>query len=559
MNTPLLIAIGGFAVIVAIVSIISLNDNQDDLVDSQNTGLIGDVTIGTLLPLTGDMSLQAEERSVATQLAVNDFNDYLKENNANWNLKIVYEDSKADPTTALEKLTTLYEKNITIVSGPSTSGELRNIMDYANSNGMLLFSPASTAASLAIAGDNVYRLTPDDSKQGPALAAMIKFHEINSIIQVVRNDTWGEGLSASIEESFLSDGTNTSQIILYNPESPEYSAIISLLAETVNQEIILHGADNVGVVMIGFAETFQFLESAVSHDVLDDVLWFGSDGSAKEESLVSNSVVASFADTVQYTSTLISTSDNDIHDDVENRIVEQLGRVPNSYAFSVYDIVWILGLAMLESDSSDVDDVTLIIPEIANNYNGAIGNTRLNDAGDLDSSNYDVWEIYNAEWVKIGFYNSDDGSFDDKHNEDIPTKTLLLSDEMKLKEHLKGLVQLSINQYDGDLSSITLQYGEHYTFVLSGNLDTILAHPNIEDVGVYPTGINNGNIPVEELLNLLNTTDGVWLDYTYNNPATGQIEDKRSWLVLSDGYVFGTGYYYNTSDMILVQDMGESP
>ncbi len=37
--------------------------------------------------------------------------------------------------------------------------------------------------------------------------------------------------------------------------------------------------------------------------------------------------------------------------------------------------------------------------------------------------------------------------------------------------------------------------------------------------------------------------DGVWVDYKWKNPETGEIEQKSSWTVLHDGYVFGVGIY----------------
>ena len=37
--------------------------------------------------------------------------------------------------------------------------------------------------------------------------------------------------------------------------------------------------------------------------------------------------------------------------------------------------------------------------------------------------------------------------------------------------------------------------------------------------------------------------DGSWVTYDYNNPETGSVEPKRSWIMLYDGYVFGAGLY----------------
>ena len=52
----------------------------------------------------------------------------------------------------------------------------------------------------------------------------------------------------------------------------------------------------------------------------------------------------------------------------------------------------------------------------------------------------------------------------------------------------------------------------------------------------------------EEIIASLNTNSGIWTDYIFFNPATGQEELKRSWLVLHDGYIFGAGFYYSIEE-----------
>ena len=67
------------------------------------------------------------------------------------------EDTKRNPDVALEKLKSLADKGIRIVIGPQTSAELNKVKYYANNNGILLISYSSTATSLAIAKDNIFR------------------------------------------------------------------------------------------------------------------------------------------------------------------------------------------------------------------------------------------------------------------------------------------------------------------------------------------------------------------------------------------------------------------
>ncbi|MCE2519858.1 MAG: cache domain-containing protein [Alphaproteobacteria bacterium] len=39
------------------------------------------------------------------------------------------------------------------------------------------------------------------------------------------------------------------------------------------------------------------------------------------------------------------------------------------------------------------------------------------------------------------------------------------------------------------------------------------------------------------------SADGTWVDYKWINPATGEVEQKSSWLVLHDGHLFGVSIY----------------
>ena len=121
-------------------------------------------------------------------------------------------------------------------------------------------------------------------------------------------------------------------------------------------------------------------------------------------------------------------------------------------------------------------------------------------------------------------------------------------DDIMMKDHIKQLVQLTIDQYDGDLSSITtIEFGEHYSYVLSENLDEILIHPNSKVIGTEPVGVTHANISLEIIKETLKTQGEIWIDYVYLNPATGDDENKRSLLVLHEGYVFGSGYYNPTN------------
>jgi len=374
------------------------------------SGLSGEVRIGLILPLTGDLATHGLENLEGSKYGVVEFNKHLEEIEAPWHLKMVSEDSATSPVIALEKLTALNAKGIGIVVGPETSSNIRNIKGYSDSNNMLLVSCCSSAPALAIPNDSVFRLVPDDTNQGTALGKLIQHEGIEILLPVWRGDTWGDGLSEAATGSFRDRGGQTDEGIRYNPESPEFSASTSLLAEKVRGYVEEYGADKVAVLFLGFAEILQFTQSAAEHDILDDVRWFGPGANTKEHKLIEDPIGLEFSTSVQFTTVQFAASKNPIYDKVQAHLTETLGTEPNTFVHSSYDAVWVIGLAILETQSTDVSIIKAKLPEIAENYSGSIGSTKLNEAGDLAQADYEVWGIRGGEWVLLGKYSQSDDS-----------------------------------------------------------------------------------------------------------------------------------------------------
>ncbi len=409
------IAIVSIIIIIGLAYVIGgsdteVNESTDSTVQ-EISELSGVVDIGLILPLSGDLATHGLENLEGSKLGVVEFNKHLEKIGAQWTLKMTSEDSATSPVIALEKLTALNAKGIKMIVGPETSSNIRNIKGYSDSNNMLLVSCCSSAPALAIPNDSVYRLVPDDSNQGTALSKLIQHEGIQVLVPVWRGDTWGDGLSDATTSSFVQRSGIIDEGVRYNPESPEFSASTSLLAEKVQGYVDEYGKDKVGVLFLGFAEILQFTQSASEHDVLDDVRWFGPGANTKEHKLIDDPIGLEFSTNVQFTTVQFAASKitdtgavNPIYEKVQDHLTESLGTAPNSFVLSSYDAVWIIGLAILETQSTDVTTIKSVISDIAENYNGAIGPTILNEAGDLAQANYEVWGIRGGEWVILGQY-----------------------------------------------------------------------------------------------------------------------------------------------------------
>ncbi len=121
-------------------------------------------------------------------------------------------------------------------------------------------------------------------------------------------------------------------------------------------------------------------------------------------------------------------------------------------------------------------------------------------------------------------------------------------------EEAKALVAKAIARYDREgrektFAAIQDPKGgfvdrDLYVFVF-GPKRTIVAHggdPALvgtdADSLVGGGGVHFGTKFMDET-----TSTGSWIDYKWNDPASGKVLPKSSWVVRHDGYVFGAGIY----------------
>jgi len=400
--------------IIAIGIITQFDSPESELTDTSSpttadTSLSGTIHIGGIFPLSGSLSNLGEDGRAGASLAITDFNEFLEESNQNWKLNMVIEDSGTSPIVAFEKLTNLKAKNIDIIIGPVTSAEVSYVKGYSSSNNMLIISYGSSATSLSIPDDNVYRMVPDTKEQGNAMANIIYSEGITTLIPIWRGDTWGDGLHDAIFTEFTRIGGTVDEGIRYFPETKTFPIETSFLADRVNHHINSIDAQNIGVMIIGFEEYVQIIHSASEYDILDDVRWFGSPGVARTSQMISEPILMDFADTTQFTAIQFAPSYSEQYDMVKSRIELDISRSPSVYAFTAYDSVWVTGLTILDTDSIDVITIKNRFPIIADSYTGVIGHTKLNDAGDLATGNYEIVGIKNDQWFLVGTYNTDSG------------------------------------------------------------------------------------------------------------------------------------------------------
>ena len=350
-----------------------------------------------------------EEENMAI-LGYKDFNNYLEEIGAPWQMNLIWKDPRYDPIEALEVIQQLDSEGVKFVLGPISSAEIHHIKSYVDSNDMVIINSGSTATSLAVV-DNIFRLFPDDNQQGKVLSLLFEREGIEAVIPIYSVDDWSDDVYKSTKNSFEALGGVMDDGIRYSPEATAYSAEASMLSDLVDKYASQYPADKVAVLMIGFSETVHLLGSAASFDNLHDVRWFGSDGSTFDSKLSDDPTTSAFLQDVDFVSTALGTSRNDVYADVQEFFMNYKDRIPVSYRFVIYDSIWVLGKTILETDSVDPLTVRDAIIDVASRHTGTIGTINLNEFGDFVTPNYDLWSIRDGAWYKSGYFDADSGTF----------------------------------------------------------------------------------------------------------------------------------------------------
>jgi branched-chain amino acid transport system substrate-binding protein len=368
-----------------------------------STDLSKTVTIGALLDLTGELAAYSQDNVQTVEKAILDFNNNLKAKGENWTLALQIEDTKSDPDVALEKLKQLDEAGINLVVGIESSDELANLKEYADEHNILLISPFSTAPFLAVADDSILRFALDDTKQAYAIARLMINEGITEIATIWRGNMWGQELESYTTRYFKDLGGHVEGSVRYNHlKTGNFSYEIQKLAQWANSMVDRVGPEKAAILYIGFSETAQIFNEASQFEVLSQVRSFGTDGAFGIEEITQNPTTSQFAEKTKYLSPIISTPETAKSAEVESHFTNPL----STYALGLYDSVWAVGLAIQRGQSSDTEMVKALVPVILSGYEGALGEIRLNVAGDIEEGNYQFCTVESGKWVEYTVYSA---------------------------------------------------------------------------------------------------------------------------------------------------------
>jgi branched-chain amino acid transport system substrate-binding protein len=350
------------------------------------------------------------------EVGIEDVNAYLAAGNTGMHFKSSISDTKLDPATSLTAITAMKAAGIEVVVGPQSSAEVAALKSYVDANNILLVSQSSTAGTLAIPNDNIYRLTPSDTLEAVALVGLMKADGMQTIIPFWRNDAGNVGLQVATRAGFASIGTVKAGV-QYDATTTDFSPPLIALKTQVQAAITERGGTaTVAVAHAGFDEVVDIMKLASADPVLSSVRWYGTDGTALNEPLRTNAVAAAFAKKVNFWTPTpgVDNGASARWQPIATRIATKAGAQPDAFALAVYDAVWLAAEAYLATGGTGHPAaLKSAFVTAADGFYGASGWTKLNAAGDRKYGDFDFFSLSqsgsNFTWGLAAQYSTQTG------------------------------------------------------------------------------------------------------------------------------------------------------
>jgi branched-chain amino acid transport system substrate-binding protein len=366
------------------------------------------IRLGALFSLTGDGSSLGRASADALRLAVRDINRELDALQVPYHVVSDIEDTQLTATIAQAKIEALHARGAKLVIGPQSSAEAAMVLPFANEHGIVVISQGSTASSLAIPGDVLFRLAPNDKLEGAAQAALLRADGIDTLVPMWRADAGNGGLHDSTKRSFEAAGGTVRPGLSYAPTTTDFTALVTALGADVRAVKNANPSAHIAVYLASFEEAAVIFRLASLDADLSAIRWYGGDGVAQSQALVDDPVAAAFGVKTSFTAPNVGLDEaaRDVWQPISDEIREDLGFSPDAYALSVYDAAWVAILSAVQ-----VDNVSALLRDSfsrnVQRYWGLTGPTILDAAGDRKTGSFDFWTLRSdgtTDWVRTAQY-----------------------------------------------------------------------------------------------------------------------------------------------------------
>jgi branched-chain amino acid transport system substrate-binding protein/neutral amino acid transport system substrate-binding protein len=366
-----------------------------------------EMTLGTLLPLTGDLAAVGPSMQNGATLAVDQVNEC-----GALTINQVDEDDATDPNVtaqAADKLINTDEASAIV--GAAASAASFAIVDPAAQNSVVQISPSSTSPDFTDYEDNGYffRTVPSDNLQAVAISDIAQEEGYETVNVIALNDDYGQGIAETFESVFEGEvGAN----VAYNPQGTNFNSEAGQVAE----------GDPDAILFVGFPETgTSIMQSFAEQGTLGEIPILLTDGLATEEFPPLLAEAGIEATDVSGTRPFAEGAGTDAYTTAYGEQFD--GEEPGIFSANTYDAVMLAALAASAAGDTtgqaiqeNLTDVSEGGAEITGenicdgleqaaagedvNYEGAAGSQNFDENGDV-TSDYELLEVEGEELNQV--------------------------------------------------------------------------------------------------------------------------------------------------------------
>lgn len=333
----------------------------------------GTLTIGSVLPESGDLAFLGQPQIQGVDLAVQEINEAGGFQGSD--VVLNSGDSGTDPTVARQTVNRLLGDGADAIVGAAASGVSQEIIQTLFDNEILQCSASNTSPSFT-SQDNAgfyFRTVPPDEAVTPVITDTVIGDGFTSVAIVARADDYGQALASLVENGIANAGAQVATVSSYDPNTTGFDAQV--------QEVQSSGADS--VVVIGFAEAATLIRQLVEGGFAPDAI-YGGDG-VFAPSLPND--VGGGGDIIDGMKVIGASGSDEFNQEVLNPALPEDEQGNFIYGAQAYDCAIVMALA---ANASGSDDPAQFQGEIVNVTSGGTECTSYQECLDLLEQGEDI-------------------------------------------------------------------------------------------------------------------------------------------------------------------------
>jgi len=400
--------IGGYFVAIALILAVFLSGCVEEGEDKKAAITEGDIKIGVMQSLTGDLGSYGGPMSDAIKLAAKEIND----NGGLLGRKLVLliEDDQTNNVAAVDAANKLVKVDrVPAIVGATGSGQSMSVIDITTGSGVLQISSSNTGTDFTNYddGDLYFRTAPSDALQGSAMAKLAQERGYKTTSTIVINNPYGVGFEDVFVKAFEAEGGKVLEKVRYDPSQTVFDSEVQRVAEGKPEFIM----------MVSYPETGSLiLRTAYEKGALKSIPWLLSEGLKADNlaGLVGNDAEGNYIAAGLQGLAPDQDAGGKAYEAFKSLYLAEYGKEPAIYCTNSYDALAVVALAIEQAKNATGRDIADNIRSVANppgtevsdlgealsliregkdiNYQGTSGEIAFDENGDVSGS-FTLWTI----------------------------------------------------------------------------------------------------------------------------------------------------------------------